>query len=202
MGTITTVNFRSDTLFACERDDGVFVAVTPICTSLGLDAKKQRERIQRDPILSEGGAVMALPSPGGTQDTFCLRLDLVNGWLFTIDESRVRDEETKQRVLSYKRECYSVLFKHFYGRSFEQRRASLEEPIGEPRMEEPTQTRRQLVTEARQTHGIQAARELWFKLGLPTTPAMYADPSQGEFFYYTAIKRDAPRREDEPAEAA
>lgn len=55
------------------------------------------------------------PSAGGSQETFCLRLDLVHGWLFTIDESRVKDEETRQRVLSYKRECYAVLFRHFHG---------------------------------------------------------------------------------------
>lgn len=27
-----------------------------------------------------------MPSAGGAQETTCLRLDLVNGWLFTIDE--------------------------------------------------------------------------------------------------------------------
>lgn len=58
------------------------------------------------------------------------------------------------------------------------------------------QTKRSLVTEARQTHGIQAARELWFKLGLPTTPSMYADPRQGEFFTYTAIRRDPEPQKD------
>ena len=30
MGQIITVNFRNDTLFAVERDDGVFVAAKPI----------------------------------------------------------------------------------------------------------------------------------------------------------------------------
>ncbi len=102
---------------------------------------------------------MALPSAGGIQDTFCLRIDLVNGWLFTIDESHVRDEETRNRVIAYKRECYGVLFKHFYGRSSEDRRKMFE-PIGEPDLDEPIQTWRSLVTEARQTHSIQAAREL------------------------------------------
>lgn len=194
MGTITAVNFRNDTLFAVERDDGVFVAIKPISDSLGLAWNKQLERIKRDPILAEGMTMTVMPSPGGPQETTLLKLDLVNGWLFTIDEGRVKDEETRQKVLAYKRECYATLFRHFYGRSLDQRTASLSDPpAGEPRTEEPTQVRRQLVTEARHTHSIQAARELWFKLGLPTTPAMYADPRQGEFFYYTAIRRDPPK---------
>lgn len=195
MGTITTVNFRSDTLFAVDRDDGVWVAVTPICTSLGLAPNKQRERIQNDPILSEGGTVMVFPSAGGTQETYCLRLDLVNGWLFTIDESRVKDDETRQRVLAYKRECYAVLFKHFYGRSIDQRTAALADKVEDASPDEPLSSRRKLVTEARQTFGNQAGREMWFKLGLPTVPAMYADPTQPSLFTYTAVKRDAPKHE-------
>jgi hypothetical protein len=193
MGTITTVNFRSDTLFAVERDDGVWVAIKPICDSLGIDWKGQRDRIARNHVLSKGRCVMPLPSVGGTQETVCLRLDLINGWLLGIDPDRVKPE-AKDAVIAYQEECFAVLFRHFYGRGLDQRTAGLaEQPNGEPRSEEPTQVRRQLVTEARHTHSIQAARELWFKLGLPTTPAMYADPRQGEFFYYTAIRRDPPK---------
>jgi hypothetical protein len=111
---IIAVNFRSDTLFAVEHEDGVFVAVKPISDTLGLIWRKQQERISRDPILAEGSNMVVIPSPGGPQETTCLRLDLVNGWLFGIDESQVKDEETRQKVLAYKRECYRVLFDHFY----------------------------------------------------------------------------------------
>ena len=183
---IVTVAFRNDTLFAAERPEGVFVAVTPICRSLGLDAKKQRERIQRDPILSEGGATMALPSPGGEQETFCLRLDLLHGWLFTIDESRVSDA-ARARVLAYKRECYAVLARHF-GASGSNRQGG---DLIEPRTDEPLALRRGLLTECRQTFGVQPARELWLRLGLPIVPSMLADPAQGELFTYTALRRDA-----------
>ena len=60
-GSIITVDFRDDTLFAVERDDGVFVAITPICETLGVASQKQRERIQRDPILREGATMMVFP---------------------------------------------------------------------------------------------------------------------------------------------
>ncbi len=203
MGTITTVNFRNDTLFAVERDDGVFVAIKPICDSLGIDWKAQKNRIERTTALAKGRVITTLPSVGGPQETVCLRLDLINGWLFGIDASRVKPE-CRDIVIAYQEECHTVLFRHFYGRSMDQRASGITEPVGEPRSEEPTQVRRQLVTEARHTHSIQAARELWFKLGLPTTPAMYADPRQGEFFYYTAIRRDPPKDggDDSEREAA
>lgn len=183
-GKIVTVDFRSDTLFAVERDDGVYVAVAPICKTLGISINKQRERIQNDPILSEGGTVTVLPSPGGMQETFCLRLDLVNGWLFTIDESRVRDEETRQKVLAYKRECYGVLFQHFYGKATGTTPQPLD-VIEDAETSESVKLRK--ITEARHIFGLPAAAELWFKLGMPITPAMLKDPRQYAF-EYAAIK--------------
>lgn len=195
MGKIITVDFRSDTLFAAERDDGVFVAVTPICQALGLNANKQRERIQNDQILREGGTVTVFPSAGGMQETYCLRLDLVNGWLFTIDESRIKDPAVRERVLTYKRECYGVLFQHFYGKhERHERPADLIEPP--TATEEPEGPKVRLVTEARHTFGPQAAGQLWFKLGLPVVPAMYHDPRQGELLRYDQIKTsEAPEAE-------
>lgn len=174
-GKIVTVDFRNDTLLATERDDGVFVAVTPICKSLGLSPEKQRQRIQNDPILSEGGAVVAFPSAGGMQETFCLRLDLIHGWLFTIDESRVKDE-IRDKVLAYKRECYAVLHRHFYGKHATQ----LVEAEEEPQENEGVKLR--MVNEGRHVFGNQAAAQLWFKLGLPVVPAMFHDPRQIDMF--------------------
>src|SRR5437016_2524784 len=99
----------------------------------------------------------------------CLRLELVNGWLFGIDENRVRNTETSEKVLAYKRDCYSVLFRHFYGR----RRGEFEEAEA-PKV--------RMVAEARQTFGIPAAAQLWRKLRLPIVPAMLHDPRQQDLF--------------------
>jgi hypothetical protein len=188
VGNIVTVDFRQDTLFAVERDDGVFVAVKPICDSLGLAWNKQLERLKRDPILAEGMTVMGIPSVGGTQETTVLKLEMVNGWLFGIDESRVKDEQTRQKVLAYKRECYSVLFEHFYGK----RRKPEPEVVDDPQENESVKLR--MVNEGRQVFGTQAAAQLWFKLGLPVVPAMYHDPRQPSLLDYTAI-RSAPTSE-------
>lgn len=191
MSNIITVDFRNDTLFAVERDDGVFVALKPISDTLGLKWSGQHDRINRDPILSEGIRVIGMPSIGGTQETTCLRLEMVNGWLFGIDESRVKDEETRQRVLAYKRECYGVLFKHFYGRSAAAPAADLPHVIAtEDARKESVRTRRQLVSEARQSYGTHSARQLWAYLGLPMVPAMTTPEAPHLPFTYTAVKKE------------
>lgn len=175
MGKLVAVQFRADTLFAVERDDGVFVAIKPISDALGLKWSSQHDRLRRDPVLSEGILITGIPSPGGLQETTLLRLDLVNGWLFTIDEGRVKDDEVRQRVLAYKRECYAVLFRHFYG--------AQAVPADVPRRaEEADAPKVRMVTEARHTFGEQSAAQLWFKLGLPVVPAMVHDTRQGEIF--------------------
>lgn len=189
MGQIITVNFRGDQLYGFENDDGTFVALKPIVESMGMDWSAQLKRVKRNPILAEGMAIMATPfGRGGDQEAVSIKLELVNGWLLTIDTSRIENEEVRGKVLLYQRECYSVLFKHFYGKSQADRVASIE---GTPNADEPMQMKRSLVTEARQTFGCQSARELWFKLGMPTVPSMYSDERQGDFFTYTAIRRDA-----------
>jgi hypothetical protein len=44
----------------------------------------------------------------------CLPLKFVFGWLFSINENRVKPE-VKEHVLKYKIECYNALFNHFFG---------------------------------------------------------------------------------------
>ena len=169
MGEIVTVNFRGDELYGFKQDDGVFVALKPIVEAMGMDWSAQYRRVQRDPVLAEGIAIMATPfGRQGGQEAVCLKMELVNGWLFTIDSERIPNPEVRDRVLLYKRECYEVLFKHFYkGGLLDNDTADYEPdkalPIGE---------RRKLVTESRQSFGTASARALWFKLGLPTVPEM------------------------------
>lgn len=189
VGNIVTVTFRGAELYGFAREDTVFVALKPIVDAMVLDWSAQLKRVKRDPILAEGMAMMATPfGRGAGQEAVCLRLDLVNGWLFTIDSTRIRDDEVRERVLAYQRDCYRVLADHFTGDG----RAPGLEP--DPRSEESVAIRRALVAEARQTFDVRAARELWFRLGLPVVPAMSRPgPLQGSLFdrTHTAPEQDA-----------
>ncbi|MFE1601617.1 phage antirepressor N-terminal domain-containing protein [Methylobacterium sp. ID0610] len=187
MSKLITVPFHGDTLFAVEREDGIHVAIKPIADRLGIDWRSQRSRLSRDPILSEGLAMEPMPSVGGAQDTVVLRLDLLSGWLFGLDASRVRPE-CREAVLAYQRECFSVLFAHFYRRRSEGG-VMMTPPPAEPARAESVSVRRGLVTEARQTFGARAAGSLWFALGLPTVPEM-STPAADDLFTYTAVRRD------------
>lgn len=182
MGEIVTVNFRGDELYGFKQDDGTFLALKPMVEAMGLDWSAQFRRVQRDPILVEGIAMMATPfGRGGDQQCVCIKLDLVNGWLFTIDSSRIKDEAVRERVILYQRECYQVLHDHFSGK---RKPVEIE---GNPDETASTNERRSLVAEARQTFGTQAARQLWFEQKLPIVPAMM-NPGQNDLYPWTMIR--------------
>jgi hypothetical protein len=168
MTKLITVPFNDDTLFAIEAPDGVFVAIKPISDGLGLKWSGQHDRLNRSPILAEGIRVIRMPSLGGDQETTCLRLDLLQGWLFGVNPGQVKPE-VRERVLAYQRECYAALHSHFYGRKAE----------APPPVSDAVLKRLRLVTECRQSHGIRAAQEMWRKLDLPMVPSMGAQPAQG-----------------------
>lgn len=90
----------------------VYVPVKPLCDFLGVVWESQRQRIQRDPVLSEEAQTVLIDTPGGPQEMTCLPLDFLNGWLFGISASRVK-EEMREQVLRYQRECYKVLASAF-----------------------------------------------------------------------------------------
>ena len=167
MSALVTVPFHGDELVAVDREGVVFVALKPIVTSLGLDWSGQHQRVRRDEVLREGMGVIPIPSGSGVQEATALRLDLLNGWLFTIDSARVRPT-VRDKLIRYQRECYAALHAHFT-------RAQPPVPAAAPPVDAELlrlAEKRQLVAEARQSFDAQAARELWIELGLPLTPSM------------------------------
>lgn len=109
---IQTISFHALSLSAVLVNGAPYVAIRPICDSLGLDWSGQRQRINRDPELKQGVVVITTPSAGGAQKTLFMPLDRLNGWLFGVDVARVR-EELRERMNWYRRECYAVLARHF-----------------------------------------------------------------------------------------
>lgn len=110
---IQTVSFHGQTLSVIPQQDKLYVAIKPICENMGVTWGSQYNRIKRNQILSEGIFIMKTPSKGGYQETVCLPLEMLNGWLFGIDTNRIKNPEVKARVIEYQRECYQALFDYW-----------------------------------------------------------------------------------------
>lgn len=111
---ITTINGVE--IFAEIAENGnVFVPIKPICTALGIDDKGQRDKIQEDDILASVGELKSSTGADGKQyEMYCLPLQYVYGWIFTINPKNVA-EFAKEAVKEYRRECYDALYAHFAG---------------------------------------------------------------------------------------
>lgn len=101
---------------ASERGQTVYVPIRPICERLGLDWSAQRQRINRDPVLSESLMSVVITTTDmdpqskrpRTSAMSCLPLNYLNGWLFGINANRV-NPDLRDKVIRYQRECYDIL---------------------------------------------------------------------------------------------
>ncbi|MCA9935178.1 MAG: ORF6C domain-containing protein [Anaerolineales bacterium] len=116
-----TVLFYDDEITAVlMADSTVYVPVRPLCERLGVDWSAQYRRIQRDLVLNEVAksvAITATDLPSSktgprTSELLAIPLDYLNGWLFGINASRVK-EEIRATLVRYQRECYRVLYDAF-----------------------------------------------------------------------------------------
>ncbi len=85
-----------------------YVPLRQLCGYLGVSYTGQRERIERDPVLSTKLQPVQINTGGGPQEMQCLPLDYLNGWLFGINANRVK-EEIRPQVIRYQEEAYIVL---------------------------------------------------------------------------------------------
>ena len=105
-----TILFYEDEVTAVRlRDGSVYVPIKPIIERLGLNWSGQRSRLQRDPILKMEQRMCVIHTHRrGPQETLCIPLDYLSGFLFGINADRVKSEY-REDVIRYQRECYKVL---------------------------------------------------------------------------------------------
>ena len=103
------IRFCGETVDAVQRDDGIYVPMKPLVERMGLGWPAQHQRILRDTLLTDGVEIIRIPTPGGPQAMVCLRAEMLYGWLVNVEDSRIPDETTRERVVAAKREAYRVL---------------------------------------------------------------------------------------------
>ena len=110
--TIARVN---NVAILAGNDSEKLVPIKPICEALGIDDDAQRRKIQEDEFRSTVAVLSTATGADGKQyEMFCLPLEFIFGWLFTINPKNVK-EEAQEAVRQYRIECYRVLYNHFFG---------------------------------------------------------------------------------------
>lgn len=128
--TIAVIN---DSKILVIENGQKLVPVKPICEALGVQYPSQKEKIEKDEILSSVVRLSRTTGADGKQyEMFCLPLKFIFGWLFTINPANVK-EEAREAVIEYKLSCYNALYQSFTDSQqfLEAKQAMVEEKLGE-----------------------------------------------------------------------
>ena len=107
------IPFNGEKIMAISQDNKKFVVPKQICENLGVDWSAQRQKIERDSVLSSTMVMITtVAKDGKNREMLALPLEYLNGWLFGIDDTRVK-KEIRQKVIDYKKQCYIVLYEYF-----------------------------------------------------------------------------------------
>lgn len=110
------VKFQETELLAVLDENGTpFIAVKPICEAIGLSVDAALRAIRSDEILKDVHTLQYVRDSKNKQNNMlCLPIEYLSGWLFSIETNRVKPE-IREKLVAYKKECFAVLFNHFYG---------------------------------------------------------------------------------------
>jgi len=110
------VKFCGNDLACIEKEGQILVVVKSICDALDLDNDWHIRAISDDEVLGaercEHTVQVGTDQP---RKMICLPLEFIHGWLFQIKFTNTMSEETKEKLIAYKRSCYKILFNHFFG---------------------------------------------------------------------------------------
>ncbi len=105
----------ADALLAMQNDGGIWVALKPMCDSLGINYSTQLDKLRR-----RSWATVALrgtvAADGKNRDMAMVDSRTVPLWLATIDENRVATE-SRSKLIAYQREAAAALDAYFNKRA-------------------------------------------------------------------------------------
>ncbi|MNU94241.1 hypothetical protein D3C71_842000 [compost metagenome] len=114
------VPFNGTELLGVKANDGkVYVGVRWVCEGIGLtvdQTKNERNRIQRDVVLQQGGLNFTLPTNGGNQEVLTIELDFLPLWLAKI--SITPNMQINQPIVAKKLAQYQLKAKDVLAEAF------------------------------------------------------------------------------------
>lgn len=109
------VAFYGNIIEAVRDENGeCWVSVRSVCEGIGVDWAGQWRKISSDPKFT-CCHMSTHDSIGREQDMVCIPLQQLNGWLFSVNANKVK-EDIRPKLLQYQQECMGVLYKHFVPR--------------------------------------------------------------------------------------
>ncbi|WP_174891535.1 phage antirepressor N-terminal domain-containing protein [Candidatus Williamhamiltonella defendens] len=107
---IINVPFHGDDLYVVNHNGEPYTPMKPIVEGMGMDWKSQFRKLNQR--FTKGMVILTIPSSGDAQETACLPLRKLAGWLQTINPNKVKSE-IRDKVVQYQEECDDVLYDYW-----------------------------------------------------------------------------------------
>lgn len=110
--TPAVVPFHGDELLTVKVNDTPYIPMKPIVEGLGLTWGAQQKKLRWNGRYSD--IAIPIQTASGVQDMLCIPLRKLNGWLFSVNPSKVRDD-VRPKLIAYQEECFEVLYRYWHG---------------------------------------------------------------------------------------
>lgn len=112
MSALMTVPFHGANLMLVEHDGQPYVPMKPVADGMGIDWKSQHRKLAAS-SRRWGMVMMTTPSASGDQETSCIPLRKLPGWLSTLEPTRVKSEEAREKIYLFQEECDDALWQYW-----------------------------------------------------------------------------------------
>lgn len=112
MSALMTVPFHGVNLSLVEHDGQPYVPMRPMVQGMEIDWKSQHKKLTSNE--RRWGVVMiTTPSAGGDQDSICIPLRKLPGWLSTLEPNRVKNPRARLKIEEFQNECDDALWDYW-----------------------------------------------------------------------------------------
>lgn len=112
--TIAKIN---DVNIVVVNNEEQLIPIKPICELLGIDRKRQQDKIKEHPILSSKYCLSKKTGRDGKlYDMSCLPEKFVPFWILNICPKNVK-KDVRDSLIKYQSECYNLIFEYFKGKN-------------------------------------------------------------------------------------
>lgn len=110
------------------KPTGVMVAIRPICEVIGVAPFSQQEKIRNDPRFNWHD-IMSVAGDGKDREMFCLPVEQIVPWLFTINSNKLRKQEVKGALLAFQQHLGKELNAVAFGQLGSEETAQLKQMV-------------------------------------------------------------------------
>lgn len=108
----SAVQFKGQPVITAMAAGVVYVAMKPIVENLGMSWSTQLRKLNENKDKYNCAHMNMVAMDKKLRDVLCIPLKKLNGWLFSINPSKVRDD-IRDKLITYQEECFCVLYEYW-----------------------------------------------------------------------------------------